>query len=436
MRQRGPITDDKHEVRELPYINLANGATAREHSNREKPLSGGGSATQNGRHRITFLLRKNPESIGGVQRYLARLTANLDDLYNIEKLIWTGADWAGPLYFPYFYNRSIRNGAGLVFCDDAVTSLLGARIREKSHKKVVAAVHGLDVILPIEWYQRQLKSAFRRLDKLVCVSQATAQQVKLRGASDEVVTVIPCPAEENFVKLEKNEELFRKIEAEIGVNLRGKKVLLSLGRPIKRKGFDYFADRVFPHLSEDCVYIVAGPVLKKPAWIELLSPLLGKKLHHNLLLASGAYTSHERLLELCRHPRVYYINEISNIHRNLLYSACDLFVMPNRTVEGDMEGFGQVALEACMRGVPVIATGIEGIVDAVIDGENGLCFREGDDAGTIRAITELLGDESKLREFGGKARDYTAKNFSMKTIVNRYQKLFDNLLSDGGKSRK
>ncbi len=45
--------------------------------------------------------------------------------------------------------------------------------------------------------------------------------------------------------------------------------------------------------------------------------------------------------------------------------------MPNILVKGDMEGFGIVAIEASSCGLPVIASNLEGIKDAVINGKTG-----------------------------------------------------------------
>lgn len=48
-----------------------------------------------------------------------------------------------------------------------------------------------------------------------------------------------------------------------------------------------------------------------------------------------------------------------------LYNAADVFVMPNIPVDGDVEGFGLVALEAASCRTPVVAANIEGLRDAV-----------------------------------------------------------------------
>ncbi|MBD3170715.1 MAG: glycosyltransferase [candidate division Zixibacteria bacterium] len=380
---------------------------------------------------VIFLVRKPPESIGGVQRHSARLSDGLAKSYFVEMFNWKGPEWGAPFSFPMFYHKSVRNGAHLVHCDDAVTSFVGAKISNHSNKKVVATVHGLDIILPLPWYQKRLPAALQSIDHVVCVSRATAKQVIKRGVNPERIRIIPNAAEEVDFHIEKNEELYQKIESQTGADLRGKKVLFSLGRPLKRKGFDQFIENVFPHLPEDYVYIAAGPKPKTPKWLGVSKNIIGRDLHHILSLASGCYTVHDRLVELSGHPRVYYFNGVSEELRNQLYAVSDLFILPNRTIDGDMEGFGIVALEAAVRGVPVIATGIEGITDAVIDGENGYCIPEGDIKKMAGTIKSLIDNPDTLSELGKRARKYTASAFSIASIVKRYNELFEELLRNG-----
>ena len=381
------------------------------------------------RDHLIFLTRKHPDSIGGVQRHSARLIEGMKDSFEVENIRWKGPEWGAPFYFPYFYYKSIRNGASLLHCDDAVTALVGARIRRSSKKKVVATVHGLDIVLPIPWYQRRLQGALAHLDKIVCVSEATAIQVRSRGLPDEKIEVIPNAAEDVENRLDKDESLYREIERQAKIDLRGKRVLFSLGRPLKRKGFDYFIREVFPHLPENCVYIAAGPEPKSPRWLKTVRPLLGKKYHDLLLLASGALTVHDELKNLSRHPRLFYLNGVDEEMRELLFAASDLLIMPNRTVPGDMEGFGIVALEAAIRGVPVVATGIEGVIDAVIHDENGLCVPEGDVAAMVKIIKALLDDPERLSSLSLKAMKYTRTHFSSSVIHGRYEKIFNDLLN-------
>lgn len=377
---------------------------------------------------IIFLTRKHPESIGGVQRHSARLMTGLRNSFEIESVFWKGPEWGAPFYFPYFYFRSVSNGARLLHCDDAVTALLGAGIRRRTAKKVVATVHGLDVILPIPWYQRLLRMSLPHLDRVICVSSATAREIMSRGLPGERIEIIPNAAEEIDGRLPRNEDLYMRLEKMTGMDLRNRRILFSLGRPLKRKGFDYFITDVFPFLPDDCVYIIAGPEPKIPLWLRCAGPLMSHRFRRLLLLASGAHTIHEELRQLSRHPRISYLNGVDDKQRELLFAAADLFIMPNRTVDGDMEGFGIVALEAAIRGIPVVATGIEGVTDAVIHGRNGYCVKEGDSRGMAEIIKNLLSDGDMYLSAGRRAMEYTSLHFSSSVVHGKYEKVFRELL--------
>lgn len=385
------------------------------------------------KRKIIFLTRKHPGSIGGVQSHSLRLREGLGDHFEIDRIGWNGPEWAAPIYFPMFYLKTLARDAGLVHCDDAVTALIGARIKEKSSKKVVATVHGLDVVIPIPWYQRKLRDALRMLDKIICVSGATAEQVRNRGIPEEKIEIIPNVAENGVSPRAGKEELYRLLLERTGIDLRRKKILFSLGRPLRRKGFDYFITEVLPRLPEEYVYIAGGPEPKAPAWIKTARPILGEKNYRLMMLASGCDTVHLELKKLNGRPGVHYLNGVSDDTRDMLFSLCDIFVMPNRTVEGDMEGFGIVALEAAVRGKPVVATGIEGITDAVINGQNGFCVAEGDAAGMANVIRSLGDNPERLRAFGLKAKEFTEQRFSPAIVYGRYKDLFEKLLNgDGG----
>jgi glycosyltransferase involved in cell wall biosynthesis len=377
--------------------------------------------------KIIFLLRQNPAGVGGVQRLSTILTEGLAQDYDIQKIIWKGPDWAMPLSFAQFYYKATRSDAELVHCDDAFTCLIGGKIRSATNKIMVGAVHGLDLILPIPWYQKQLRAALQKFDKITTISRASAEQAKKRGVDQSRIAIIPPAGETAPTLINRDERLYNCLEHELGIDLRQKKVLISIGRPVKRKGFDSFITDVFPHLPDDYIYIIAGPKPSTPLGLTLAKPILSENLYHCLRLAAGSYSMHDDLVRLSHHPRIFYLNGVSENLRNNLYAAADLFIMPNKTVEGDMEGFGLVVLEAAARGVPVVATGIEGILDAVIDGENGFCVPEGDNGAMLGIIMALLDDPLKLATLKQRAMDCTKKRFAPERIFSLYNKLFEEL---------
>jgi glycosyltransferase involved in cell wall biosynthesis len=74
-----------------------------------------------------------------------------------------------------------------------------------------------------------------------------------------------------------------------------------------------------------------------------------------------------------------------------------MFIMPNITVPGDVEGFGIVAIEAGSCGLPVIASNLQGIRDAVLDGQSGILVEERNANAYMTAIQNMQLDREQIR---------------------------------------
>jgi glycosyltransferase involved in cell wall biosynthesis len=69
-------------------------------------------------------------------------------------------------------------------------------------------------------------------------------------------------------------------------------------------------------------------------------------------------------------------------------------------------------LEAMAHGVPVVATGVGGLLDLVADGETGLVVPPGDVRALRAALERLLVDPELRRRMGGAARRRARERFS------------------------
>lgn len=85
-----------------------------------------------------------------------------------------------------------------------------------------------------------------------------------------------------------------------------------------------------------------------------------------------------------------------------------------------MEGFGLVAIEAASAKLPVIASNIEGLKDAIKEGQNGFLIEPYDSESYARKINELLADDDFRKNFGEKARNFIIDNYSWGKISKRY----------------
>jgi phosphatidylinositol alpha-1,6-mannosyltransferase len=219
------------------------------------------------------------------------------------------------------------------------------------------------------------------------------KQCESRGIPAEKITVIPVGI--NFDRLDIYSELKRaEVVSKFNISM-DKKKLLTVGRLVKRKGHLWFIANVFKKLPDNYIYIIVG-----------VGPEHGaiKYLVHELDLTN----------------RVYLLGQISEKEKNCLYQISDLFIMPNISVKGDQEGFGIVLLEAGGYGVPVIASNIEGIKDAVIDGKTGHLIEERDIQGFVDAIISTKVDRPSLK-------NTVIKNFNWGDITKRYYEEFEKM---------
>src|SRR3989344_3888388 len=118
--------------------------------------------------------------------------------------------------------------------------------------------------------------------------------------------------------------------------------------------------------------------------------------------------------------RVKILGYVADEIRNILFNTCDLFVQPNVKIEGDVEGFGISVLEAASCKLPVIASNLEGLKDAIKDGQNGFLVESGNAEAWIQKINELLSDDNFRKDFGEKARQFTIENYSWEKIAKKY----------------
>jgi glycosyltransferase involved in cell wall biosynthesis len=106
--------------------------------------------------------------------------------------------------------------------------------------------------------------------------------------------------------------------------------------------------------------------------------------------------------------------------------VADLFVMPNVPIANDMEGFGLVALEAASCGTMVVASDLEGIKDAIIDGKNGVLVKPGD----ANKYIEVINRELKHHSLNlGAVRDYTLSHYSWDETAAQYATLMQQLVN-------
>jgi glycosyltransferase involved in cell wall biosynthesis/predicted metal-dependent phosphoesterase TrpH len=90
-------------------------------------------------------------------------------------------------------------------------------------------------------------------------------------------------------------------------------------------------------------------------------------------------------LEAAAPPGVAFLGELRDDALAQVYASADLFCFPSTT-----DTFGQVILEACASGLPVVAAAAGGALELVRDGRNGLLVPANDPSALTRALSDLV----------------------------------------------
>ncbi len=101
----------------------------------------------------------------------------------------------------------------------------------------------------------------------------------------------------------------------------------------------------------------------------------------------------------------------------------DVFVMPSL-----QEGLGLSVMEAQACGVPVVASRVGGLVEAVKDGVTGILVPPRDHLALADAIMKVLADKDIASRFGLAGREWIMKNFSVDQMVERTLAVYEDVL--------
>jgi glycosyltransferase involved in cell wall biosynthesis len=106
-----------------------------------------------------------------------------------------------------------------------------------------------------------------------------------------------------------------------------------------------------------------------------------------------------------------------------LYAEADVFVLPTWR-----EGFPNVVLEAMGAGLPVVATPVGAIPEAVRDGEEGFLVPVQDAAALTEALRRLIDDRTLRLAMGRRARERAESVFSIDAVTRRLEAVYRELI--------
>ncbi|MFH1559098.1 MAG: glycosyltransferase family 4 protein [Patescibacteria group bacterium] len=375
--------------------------------------------------KILCISRTYPPVIGGMERVSYHLISNLAKLK--ETQVTAIVNRRGKSFLPFFIPLALFKaivGAkkyDIIHLSDTVLAPIGDIVKMFFPKtRVVATIHGLDITYARtnQLYKTVNLMALPAMDRIIAVSRETkkaAQKLKIKKAK---ITVVPNgidPGEVYDLDLGRKDLVgFLKTKQKENSNRAADKwpldsektvYVLTLGRLCKRKGVAWFVEKVLPGLDGRIFYVIAGSGTEEEKIKEIIKQ---KRLEARAALVGG----------------------VTEQEKKIVYNGADIFVQPNIKVKGDMEGFGVTLLEAGACGLPVVASRIEGIKDAVIHGSNGTLVETGDYRGFAGALNKLAGDSKLRRESGAKVRAFVLANFNWGKIARRYLEIFKKVIRE------
>jgi len=384
---------------------------------------------------ILCITHKHPPSVGGMEKQSYELINGLKRYY-ITHVIAYRNDSNKVLWFlklPFKIRQTLKKNPGikLIHLNDGSMGVACLWLIKRTKVPIIVTFHGLDITLSLSLFQHKILPKLKRYAGAICVSSYTRSQALKRGFAPDTTYTVRNGVDISLGKIPVNPDIVQTVKEKYAVDLTHKRIIFTMGRPVKRKGFSWFIKNVMPLLDNDIVLLMAGPLNNNPNRLQRTTQRIIGKISPALQMILGLNSDAAQIWkELSHNENVHHLGSVPFAVLVQLLSLADLFIMPNIELEGDEEGFGLVALEANMRGTFVLASGIEGITEAVIHGQNGFHLPSGNATAWADKIRDLLRDKNKLHLFSCQAKEFAGKNYSWDMMVEEYRDIFDRYISN------
>jgi len=248
-----------------------------------------------------------------------------------------------------------------------------------SNKKLVAVIHGSELLLSNRLLKSYTRWCLKRFDHVIGVSNFTLSLVEEIGLKN--TTVIP-----NGFEVSEQQDFSKSQPSELS--------LITVGNITQRKG-QHNVVNALPLLKEEhpnFKYHVVGIPTEKES-LQILAEEQGVAEH---VIFHGR-VSDERKIELLKEASVF-------------------IMLSETTLDGDVEGFGIAILEANALGVPAIGAMGCGIEDAILEGKSGKLIASNQSEECKKAIDEIL---SNYQYFSSQAKIWT-EQFRWPEVIKQY----------------
>jgi phosphatidylinositol alpha-1,6-mannosyltransferase len=368
---------------------------------------------------ILLLSELFPPAIGGSAVLFGEIYSRLGDIPVTVLSEGVGIpEWGirNPRALWHYLRLALRlkmaaRSATTIHCGRALPEGVAAWLRRRSGGPRYACwAHGEDIATALT--SRELTFLMRRVYAGAAVvfanSLNTRRMLRELGiAEDRLEIVYPGVDTQRFRPDIDASEIRQRIAP------RGETVLLSVGRLQTRKGHDLMIQavrRLTSRHHRPLRYVIVGDGPER-ARLEALVDQCGVREYVN------------------------FSGEVPAQQLPQYYAACDVFVLPNRVEQADVEGFGIVFLEAAASGKPAVGGRSGGVPEAVADGVSGLLVSGTDVEELAATIGQLMDSESLRRSLGEAGRDRAVREFGWEAAAARVSSIHRRMVNGDSRVR-
>ena len=283
----------------------------------------------------------------------------------------------------------------------APLALMASRLRGAGVGRIIALTHGHEVwwskVFPFTLAMRRIGSSVDVLTYLGEFTRTAIAGALAPKSAGAMVKIAPGIDTEHFAPIDSS-----SLRESLG--LSQKKVIVSVGRLVHRKGQDRLIESMRAIVQE-------VPTA------------------HLLLIGEGPYREHLQALvkKYALDDHISFIGRIQYADLPQYICLGEIFAMPSRSrfFGLEVEGLGIVYLEASACGLPVIAGASGGAPDALIDGTTGVVVDGLDSAAIAVAAINLLNNPAQARLMGQAGRRWIVEKWRWQIWADAFKKLIN-----------
>ena len=281
---------------------------------------------------------------------------------------------------------------------DGLPSIIAITIKKLKRKSSIITIQGGNISAGFEnslsgrLLRKLQKWSFRNADLVHVISQSLAKGAKKLGA--ENIVVIPNGVDNQFFKPIDKEQLRKRHDFSTEEN-----IVISVARLNPVKGIDCLIKAV---------------------------ALVVEKITNLRLIVVGDGEQREELegliAQLHLDPNVQLLGFLPRRQIPEYLNLADVFVLPSRH-----EGLGIALIEAMACGVPVIGSNVDGIVDIIDSGKNGILVPPDNEKALAEGIERLLCDKNLRDKFIKEGLRKVEEKFLWDSILRQIEEIYISL---------